>query len=83
MEDVIDTALTKLLALPVDARDTFVPATVGEQVAMKLIKSALDDGDMRALQMIADRTGGRAKQRERESGNAVDLAGQMQKLLGG
>lgn len=84
MEDLLDVALNRVLAMSPKERKDHVATTVAEEMALKFFTIGLDDGDLSALRIIAERTGGRATQRLAPVANDIEtLTEKVQQALGG
>jgi hypothetical protein len=54
-------SLNKIIGLTLDEYKKFKPETVADKLALVLVKASFEeDGGVRAIQLIADRAGGRA-----------------------
>jgi hypothetical protein len=62
-EDLIDRSLRKIIGLSLDEFRSFKSTTVADTLAHSLITAA-NQGDMKALTIVADRAGGRATQKK-------------------
>lgn len=61
--DLIDRSLKKIISLTVKEFEAFNAETVADTLAHSLIVAA-NQGDMKALTIVADRAGGRATQKK-------------------
>ena len=82
MENALDQALQKILSAPYIDLEGFTPETTADAVAFKIVWKALD-GDGKCLQMVADRTGGRAALRESGGGVNEDFVRALYENLRG
>jgi hypothetical protein len=82
MNELIDESLNKIIALSLEEFEKFEPVTVADRLALVLVTDAFDDegGGVRAIQLIADRAGGRAVAKTKSA--AVNtLAADLMKML--
>ena len=83
VEDVIDAALKKLLLMKPEAFEKYKPKTVGEEVAMNIVRASTQERDITASKIIAERTGGRATQKNEAVDSSDDLTAQLKDFLRG
>lgn len=82
MNFLIDEAINKLLGLDLVDFKEFVPVTVAEALAFSLMKEALSSEGIKAIQIIADRSGGRAVGVKKENGDDDGFAEKLKRLVG-
>lgn len=82
MNFLIDESIKEILELGVDEFEKFVPKTVADALAIKLLKTALSEDGIKALQIVADRSSGRPTVAKVEAERFSPFAEAMNKLLG-
>lgn len=83
MNFLIDESINSLLRLSMEDFNTYKPETVADSLAYELMKNALADGGIRAIQIVADRSAGRAVATKKEIDSESDLGQKLKEYLGG
>lgn len=81
MDEKIDEAIKKLMDMKRVDFEAYDCETVAEALAYKLVESALGDGGIRAIQLITERTGGKAAINKKEKKEDSDIVNRLRVLL--
>lgn len=66
MNEQIDASLNQIIGLTLEEYKNFKPQTVADKLALALIEDAFEEGGTRAIQIIAERSSGRATAKKDE-----------------
>lgn len=82
MNFLIDESINELLKLSLEDFKKYNPETVADALAFELMKNAMGDGGIKAIQIIADRSSGRAVTVKKDFSEPSDLAQRLKNFLG-
>lgn len=83
MDRLIDSSISRMLEMGIKEAEGYEPKTIAEALAKKLISEAMKEEGIKAIQIIADRTSGKAAQVKEDNKSDVDYAEGLREMLGG